>query len=57
MLCTSANKSGSIEAAAEAIDQAEGLLRFGDAKGAWAPSNIAAITARSRSLPAKKATG
>jgi DNA-binding SARP family transcriptional activator len=34
------------EAAAEAIDQAEGMLRAGDWKGAWGPSNIAAITAR-----------
>jgi len=34
------------EAAAEAIDEAEGLLRAKNWKGAWAPSNIAAITAR-----------
>ncbi len=34
------------EAAAEAIDQAEGMLRSKDWKGAWGPSNIAAITAR-----------
>ena len=34
------------EAAAEAIDQAEGLLRSRDWKAAWAPANIAAITAR-----------
>ena len=34
------------EAAAEAIDEAEGLLRAGDIKGAWPLSNIAAITAR-----------
>jgi SARP family transcriptional regulator, regulator of embCAB operon len=34
------------EAAAEAIDDAEGRLRADDRQGAWAPSNIAAITAR-----------
>ena len=34
------------EAAAEAIDQAEGMLRANNWKGAWGPSNIAAITAR-----------
>ncbi|MSQ33363.1 MAG: hypothetical protein EXR60_02935 [Dehalococcoidia bacterium] len=34
------------ESAAEAIDQAEGMLRSNNWKGAWAPSNIAAITAR-----------
>lgn len=34
------------EAAAEAIDQAEGMLRSNNWKGAWGPSNIAAITAR-----------
>lgn len=34
------------EAAAEAIDLAEGMLRSNDWKGAWGPSNIAAITAR-----------
>ena len=34
------------EAAAEAIDEAEGLLRAGDVKNAWAPANIAAITTR-----------
>jgi DNA-binding SARP family transcriptional activator len=34
------------EAAAEAIDEAEALLRSGDIKSAWAPSNVAAITSR-----------
>jgi DNA-binding SARP family transcriptional activator len=34
------------EAAAEAIDHAEGLLRADRWQEAWAPSNIAAITAR-----------
>ena len=34
------------EVAAEAIDQAEAMLRADNWKGAWAPSNIAAITAR-----------
>lgn len=34
------------EAAAEAIDEAEGMLRSNNWKGAWAPSNIAAVTAR-----------
>lgn len=34
------------EAAAEAIDEAEGMLRSNNWKDAWAPSNIAAITAR-----------
>ena len=34
------------EAAAEAIDHAEGLLRAARWREAWAPSNIAAITAR-----------
>lgn len=34
------------EAVTEALDQAEGLLRANDPKGAWAPCNIAAITAR-----------
>jgi SARP family transcriptional regulator, regulator of embCAB operon len=43
------------EAAAEAIDLAEGLMRRGDFKGAWAPSNIAAITARRTFLPGEDA--
>lgn len=34
------------EAAAEAIDEAEGRLRTSDAQGAWAAANIAAVTAR-----------
>lgn len=34
------------EAAAEAIEQAEGFLRANRWRDAWAPSNIAAITAR-----------
>lgn len=34
------------EVAAEAIDQAEALLRGDEWRDAWAPSNIAAITAR-----------
>ena len=34
------------EAAAEAIDHAEGLLHAGRWKEAWAPSNVAAIAAR-----------
>lgn len=34
------------EAAAEALDQAEGLLRANNWKAAWGPANIAAITAR-----------
>jgi SARP family transcriptional regulator, regulator of embCAB operon len=34
------------EAAAEAIDQAEGLMHADRWRDAWAPSNIAAITAR-----------
>ena len=34
------------EAAADAIDQAEGLLRAGRWKEAWGPGNIAAIAAR-----------
>jgi SARP family transcriptional regulator, regulator of embCAB operon len=34
------------EAAAEAIDEAEGSLRAGDAKSAWPPANIAAIATR-----------
>jgi DNA-binding SARP family transcriptional activator len=32
--------------AAEAVDQAEAFLRAGDHRAAWAPANIAAITAR-----------
>lgn len=44
------------EAAAEAIDEAEGLLRAGDSKGAWAPSNVAAITARHPFLAGEEGT-
>jgi DNA-binding SARP family transcriptional activator len=43
------------EAAAEAIDQAEGMLRSNDWKGAWGPSNIAAITARQPFLGGEEA--
>ena len=39
------------EVAAEAIDEAESMLRRGDIKGAWAPCNVAAITARRTFLP------
>lgn len=42
------------EAAAEAIDESEGLLRAGDSRGAWAPSNVAAITARRPFLPGEE---
>src|SRR5262245_5854468 len=43
------------EAAAEAIDEAESFLRKGDAPGAWAPANVAAITARRPFLPGEEA--
>ena len=43
------------EAATEAIDEAEGLLRSGDISAAWASSNIAAITARRPFLPGEEA--
>ncbi len=43
------------EAAAEAIDEAEARLRAGEVKRAWAPSNIAAITARRPFLPGEEA--
>ena len=39
------------EAAMAAIDQAEGLLHAGRWRDAWAPSNIAAITARQPFVP------
>jgi DNA-binding SARP family transcriptional activator len=39
------------EAAAEAIDEAEASLRSGESKRAWAPANIAAITAGRPFLP------
>ena len=42
------------EAAAEAIDQAEGLLRENRWRDAWAPSNVAAITARQPFLPGEE---
>jgi SARP family transcriptional regulator, regulator of embCAB operon len=42
------------EAAAEAIDEAEARLRSGEVKQAWAPSNIAAITARRPFLPGEE---
>lgn len=42
------------EAAAEAIDEAEAWLRSGEVKGAWGPSNIAAITARRPFLPGEE---
>ncbi len=35
-----------VEAAANAIDEAEGALRRGDARAAWGPANIAASIAR-----------
>jgi DNA-binding SARP family transcriptional activator len=43
------------EAAAEAIDEAEASLRANDVKNAWAPSNIAAVTARRPFLPGEDA--
>jgi SARP family transcriptional regulator, regulator of embCAB operon len=42
------------EAAAEAIDEAEALLRAGDVKQAWGPCNIAAISARRPFLPGEE---
>jgi SARP family transcriptional regulator, regulator of embCAB operon len=42
------------EAAAEAIDEAEALVRAGETKRAWAPSNIAAIAARRPFLPGEE---
>jgi DNA-binding SARP family transcriptional activator len=42
------------EAAAEAVDEAESLLREGDIKGAWAPGNIATIIARQPFLPGEE---
>jgi DNA-binding SARP family transcriptional activator len=43
------------EAAAEAIDEAEAWLRSGEFKRAWAPSNIAAVSARRPFLPGEEA--
>ena len=42
------------EAAAEAIDQAEGLLHAGRWRDAWGPCNVAAITARQPFLPGEE---
>src|SRR5215211_3202605 len=42
------------EAVAEAIDEAEAWLRSGEVKRAWAPSNIAAITAGRPFLPGEE---
>jgi DNA-binding SARP family transcriptional activator len=42
------------EAAAEAIDHAEGLLHANRWRDAWGPSNVAAITARQPFLPGEE---
>lgn len=44
-----------VDAAANAIHDAEGALRAGDARRAWGPANVAAIIARRSFLPGEDA--